>query len=487
MTRTVRHDRIGYIVADDDPMPHDAKWWAVLRTRAVDELTGEPPLSRITLRTNTPGCLPRVADDGLCGLVARPRSVSAQMLTVGAFTAEIHAEGYLPRSLTAAIDAARRTTPSAAQGVQQLTVAPRDPAPPEPPTVPRRQFLPGRGVLLETRVVNEPHMFTLTADPIVPPAVDIVPLTAPVQLARPALGAPWQVAGVPIVLPDQPLHRAQPAIVRGRAMRQDAQPAAGGKLRDAHLADIGLTGVWWTYDEIPATSSPPHKPDLVVFGAPLAFDHVAGTLERLTARTPDGVVRATAAPAFAGATEIELTSVTGLNGAGGDALELEQANSAERELVMTSGYTTPISTTAAVVRLRTPLAFSHRGGMPVVRAPLAFAALGSLAREAQCGDRVLFASALVNVATDDVLRIAGGTPRAELRFVHRLPFYDTTTGLFSHPLTLGLDGSFMLPAIARVAQLQLFVQHGGQAAHPPIDLVPDYCGDNTLQILFKPI
>lgn len=476
MTRAVRHDRIDYLVADDDPMPHDAKWWAVLRTRAVDELTSEPPLNRITLSTTTPGCLPRVAGDGLCGLVGHPRAVSAQMLTAGAFTAEIRADGYLPRSLTAAIDAARRTIASAAAGDAQLTIAP-------PESTPRRQFLPGRGVLLETRVVNEPHTFTLTADPVTPPAADVVPLIDPLQRTRPAAGAPWQIAGVPIVLPDQPLHRAQPAIVRARAMRQ---AAAGATPVAAPAARIGLTGVWWTYGEIPTNSSPPHAPDLVVFAAPLAFDHVAGTLERLTARTPDGATRALTAPAFAGAGEIALTNVAGLNTAGGDVLELEPVSSAERELVVTAGYTAPASASAAVVRLRTPLAFPHRGGAQAMRVSLIFAALGTLAREAQRGDRVLFASALNGVQSQDVLRIAGGTASAELRFVRRMPVYDTATSTFSHPLTLGADGSFTLPAIARVAQLQLFVEHSGQAAHPPIDLVPDYRSDTTLQILFKP-
>lgn len=476
MARTVRHEGIDYLIADGDPMAHDAKWWAVLRTRAVDELTGEPPLNPITLSTTTPGCLPRVADHGLCGLVARPCAVAAQILTAGAFTAEIRADGYLPRSLTGAINTARRTTPSVASGDSLLTIAPPEPAP-------RRQFLPGRGVLLETRTPNEPHAFTLTADPLVPPLANIVPLTDPVQQARPAAGAPWQIVGVPLVLPDQPLHRVQPAIVRGRALRQ---PIASAAPIAAPGARIGLTGVWWTYREIPVNSSPPHAPDLVVFPAPLAFDHATGALERLTARAPDGIARATAAPVLVGAAEIALTNVSGLNSAGGDVLELESAGSAERELVITAGFVPPTSTTAASVRLRTPLAFPHRGGTPVVHATLTFAASGSLVREAQRGDRVLFANTLASVATDDVLRIAGGTPVAELRLVRRLPLYDATTNTFSHPVTLGMDGSFTLPPIARVAQIQLFVEHNGQATHRPIDLSPDYRGDTTLQILFTP-
>ena len=93
MARTVRSEGIDYTIADDDRQPYDARWWAVLRTRAVDELTGEPPLNRIAVSTATPGCLPRVAGDGLCGLVARPGAVSGALLAPGMLTAEIRADG----------------------------------------------------------------------------------------------------------------------------------------------------------------------------------------------------------------------------------------------------------------------------------------------------------------------------------------------------------------------------------------------------------
>ncbi|MEO8007716.1 MAG: hypothetical protein ABI728_04240, partial [Betaproteobacteria bacterium] len=305
MTRTLRHERMDYLVADADLLPQDLGWWAVLRTRAVDELTGAPPLNRVTLTTTTRGCLPRVAENGLCGLIARPRDVSGQMLTAGAFTAELRADGYLPRSLTAAIDAARRAAASAAAGATQLSIAPPEPAPPAT----RRQFVAGRGVLLETRTPNTPHEFSVVAEPAIAPAPGIVPLSDPVQAPRPAAGAPWQVAGVPLVLSDQPLHRAEPAILRASARLQST---AGALPIPAPAAEVGLTGVWWTFAEIPANSSPPHPPDLVSLRAPLAFDHPAAILERLASRTPGGVARALAATAFAGASQIELSNVSGL-------------------------------------------------------------------------------------------------------------------------------------------------------------------------------
>jgi hypothetical protein len=117
---------------------------------------------------------------------------------------------------------------------------------------------------------------------------------------------------------------------------------------------------------------------------------------------------------------------------------------------------------------------------------LTFAALGTLDREAQRGDRVLFASSLAAVGATDLLRIAGGGALAELRAVRRFPLYDSGALTFSFPVPFATDGTFALPPIARVAQIQLFVEHAGQAVHAPIDLVPDYRGDTSLQILFKP-
>jgi hypothetical protein len=477
MTRTVRNGLIDYLVADDDPLPAGLGWWAVLRTRALDEITGEPPLNPISIVSDTLGCVQRVGDDGLCGLVARPRTLSRQLLSSGELRAEIRVEGYLPRSLTAAIDAARRTTPLAAPGDVQLTITPPEPAP-------RTQFLPGRGVVLEEPqppLANVPDTFTLTDDPVAPPAANVVPIVDPVTDLRPGPG-PWRIAGVPVVLPAQPLHRAEPAAVRGRALRQ---PLAGAPLQPAPGTQLGLTGVWWSNAEVPANSAPPHPADLVSFSAPLAFDHPGATLERLTARAAVGPLRAFASAAAAGATAIELDNVAGLTSAGGDTLELEIASSAERELVITAGFVPPLTGTRAVVNLAAPLAFPHGAATPVQRVTLTFAALGTLSREAQRGDRVLFASTLAGVAAADVLRIAGGTALQEVRAVRRFPLYDGGTATFSFPAPFEPDGSFELPPIARVAQLQLFVAHAAQHAHDPIDLVPDYGGDTTLQILFK--
>jgi hypothetical protein len=59
-------------------------------------------------------------------------------------------------------------------------------------------------------------------------------------------------------------------------------------------------------------------------------------------------------------------------------------------------------------------------------------------------------------------------------------------GAFTHPVVFALDGTFALPPVARVAQIQLYAEHASQALLHPIDFAPDYASDNTLQILFRP-
>jgi hypothetical protein len=343
----------------------------------------------------------------------------------------------------------------------------------------RPQFRPGRGVMLERPTPADPEQFTLQADPAAAPALNQVPLVGAVQPAR-AVNA--RVAGVPIVIADQHLHRAEPAFIRGRALRQ---VAPGSAPIPAPAASIGLRGVWWTQREVAANSVPPHPPRLVAFAAPLAFAHATGTaVDRITL-TGDGVARSCRGYAYAQATTIAVHPWAGLNPLGGDVLQIELGNSHERELVVTQGFDATINADApAQLRLRTALAFPHAFAAVVERMAAAPSALGLSEREAVAGDRVLFTDTLTSVTTEDVLRIGGATADAELRFTRRLPFYDGT--VFSDLVPLAADGSFELPPIARVAQIQFFVEHAGHPVQLPIDFVAEPGDANALRVLFTP-
>ncbi len=459
-------------IADDDPLPPELGWWAVLRTRVVDEITEAPPVNVARILDATPRLLPRVGADGLCGLVARPRDVSNLLVTPGALRATIAVDGYLPQVLDGAIDGARRQLPAgAAAGASIMTITP-------PEAAGRPQFQPGRGVMLERPAATDAEQFSLHAEAAVAVAANQVAIVDTVQPAR-AVNA--HLAGVPVVLPDQRLHRAEPALIRGIARRQTAP---GSAAIPAPGAQLGITGTWWTQAEIAANSAPPHPPRIVSLTAPLAQARATGaTLERATL-APDGVARACAAAVDAGATTLSVQSWAGLGAAGGDVLQLEADASGERELVVTDGFDDTIDAAMpALVRPRTPLAFPHRGGTVAMRVGVAVFALGTLEREAVAGDRVLYATNLAGLAPSDLVRIGGVAPDAELRFVRCQPTYD---GAFANPVAIAADGSFTLPPIARAAQLQFFVQHAGHPAQPTIDFVPEPGSDNVLQVLFTP-
>jgi hypothetical protein len=465
-------DALVWIADDERPLP-ELGWWAVLRTRVVDEITEAPPNVPLRVASDTAACRPRMAPGGMCGLVARPRDASTALTVHGALRATVHADGYLPQVLDRAIDAARRQLPAgAAAGATSLVVAPAD-------TAARPQFRPGRGVMLQRPLPTSPEQFTLQADPGVAVPLNQVPLADAVEPAR---GVNARVAGVPIVLADQRLHRAEPARIRGRALRQ---LAPGSAPIPAPAARIGIRGVWWTQREVAANSMPPHPTRLVSFAAPLAFEHVAGTTLERAALTGDGIARRCKSRASVRAPLIEIHPWNGLNPAGGDVLRLEGPNHLERELVVTAGFDASVDPAApARVGLRTPLAFDHAADAPVERTTVVATVLGTLEREAVAGDRVLFADTLAGVPTNDVLRLAGTAADAELRFVRCLPTHDG--GVFSHLVALAADGTFELPPIARVAQVQFFVEHAGSPVQLPIDFHPEPGAANALQVLFTP-
>jgi hypothetical protein len=461
-----------YVVSDDDAVPGERNWWAIMRARVVDELTEVPPLAPLRLTTTTPRCTPRIGSDGICGLVARPVDVASALTTPGALTAEVSADGYLPRSLTDAIDAARRQIqpPGAAIGDDTLIVAPPDPAP-------RAQFLPGRGVLLARPMPPQAEQFTTARQPLGAVPANQVPLADRIAAARPS---GTRLAGVPIVPPTQALHRRGLAVVRTRVRRE---PVPGASPIPAPGANVGLIGVWWSYPEVRANSGPPHAPNFVSFAAPLAFDHDTGVAVERCTLAPDATVRRLQAGVQRDGVEL-LLSWAGLNSAGGDVLQIEPENSGERELVVTAAFTPPTNPEIpALLRLRTPLAFPHRAQTQVVLMNVAAVALGTIEREAQRGDCVLFANTLAGVATDAVLRVAHATPHAELRFVRRVPIF--AAGAFSHTVVIQADGSFDFPRLARIAQMRLHAEHAGQTSQQ-IDVALDYVSDNLLEILFKP-
>lgn len=480
-----------WTVADDDPMPRELAAWAVLRTRAIDELTGLPP--RAALRVVTPPdnsvapqarvlrrLVSRSIEGGICGLAGRVGDVATALTRPGEFVARIEASGYLPRDLTQAIEQARRTMAAAPAGATALTVAPGDliPAPPGQ----RQQFSPGRGVLVERAIASDAEQLALVSS-VAPAAASHLPI-------EPALGATrfagTHVAGVPMHLPDQPLHRAATVRIRGRIQQRLVGPPPA--LVPAVGAQIGILGYWPTY---PSTATgAPVAVDFCAIAPPLAFDHPLGVPVQGCSLTASGTPLRLLAGTPAGSRELLLAPFTALNPAGGDILRIEGAASKEVEVVVSAGFQAPADPLGpARVRLRSATAFLHRPAAVVQALTVGgLVGAGLTTREAQVGDAVLFAGALGGLPAAGFVAIEHGTARAAYHRHRRLPIAvalpapPVNNFVISNPVVVDADGRFEWPAFARVAQIEIAVMHGGLSI-APLRFALSYESDNPLSIL----
>jgi hypothetical protein len=73
--RVVSVESRAVLFSGDEQPPLGDRFWAVTRARVIDELTGAPPTSALTLTTITPGLTPRITPDGLCGVTGIPSNV----------------------------------------------------------------------------------------------------------------------------------------------------------------------------------------------------------------------------------------------------------------------------------------------------------------------------------------------------------------------------------------------------------------------------
>jgi hypothetical protein len=90
-----------YLFSADDQPPLGDRFWALARLRVLDELTGAPPASPITLESDTPLTAPRIASDGLVGLVGFPRGPFPALATQPyVLQITVRAEGYVSQQVT---------------------------------------------------------------------------------------------------------------------------------------------------------------------------------------------------------------------------------------------------------------------------------------------------------------------------------------------------------------------------------------------------
>jgi len=102
--RTVAVDGQLYTFSSDDEVPLSERTWALVGMQLVDEITDEPISSVVTIEAAEPGFIPRVASDGLVGLIGIPSRVFPK-LDVQSYTIHltVTAEGYVARQVAVTI------------------------------------------------------------------------------------------------------------------------------------------------------------------------------------------------------------------------------------------------------------------------------------------------------------------------------------------------------------------------------------------------
>jgi hypothetical protein len=239
------------------------------------------------------------------------------------------------------------------------------------------------------------------------------------------------------------LHRA-PVIIAGRVV--DASQAS------LNNAAITVNGVWPTMASL--QNPAPAAPNLIALLSPLYADRDATATvaaQNLTAGAP---TKTLLLPGNVGDTTLRLSDQVGL--ALSSIIGLDQQDPQQGEYVSVVSITQAGATPQqpATAMLPFPLARPHALGTAAIpMTPAAAGAANALARPAQVGDVTMFPAAMSGL--DDTMSavvVAGGGVATVER--HAASLYVAPSDV---------NGHMVLPAVHRLAQLQLRVHHPSQA------------------------
>jgi hypothetical protein len=313
MTRRVVNVGSEAVLFSSDGQPPLAdRTWALVRARVVDELTGEPPVTRMTVETDRTDVTTRAATGGLVGLVGIPSrafpALNAQDYRVGL---TVGAEGYVARRES--VKVAKDTSfPAvfAATNVGDLALH-------REPTV-----ISGRTVLASGGTTAPVAGATVQLTGVwrtLPPANVVVPaespllvsLEPPTYFARDAAPARLRRRNMtPVAGQDKQLLDAAPkgsATLRlsdrvGLAANDIIAVGEGDPERTEYLVVASVKGA--------TTADQPAAAALVY---PTAREHAAGALARKVAPQAPGANRAFGRECIAGDAVVFLNSLAGLN------------------------------------------------------------------------------------------------------------------------------------------------------------------------------
>ena len=310
--RTIQLDSTTVLFSPDDPVALMDRWQALVKVRVTDEMTGEPPRNEVSLQVKEPRMIPRIAGDGIGGVVGIPRQ------TFPAITSQKY---FVNLTISAANYVSRQQEVEVPQ-LPPLT----DFSPPELDVELHRQptFITGRTIRF---LGNTP---------------------TPVGGAAISLAGIWRTAPPAniVVAPDPPnLVSLQPPLYSDRAaltqtlQRRNLVPVAGSdkgllddllpEMNQIRLSDrLGLAaGDILLIDDlqpdltefiaiktVPVTS-PADQPTLITLDYPLAQSHRRDAVVRRLNPQPSGPPQQVIAAANVGDTCVFLDDLIGLAGA----------------------------------------------------------------------------------------------------------------------------------------------------------------------------
>lgn len=448
------------LISPDDPAPRGARFWALVRARVIDEMTGSAPLTAITLESDLAPTTPRVSDGGLVGVVGVPRHVF-QVLAAHGYSVRltVRAPGYIPRRASVVVPNDQRSIAAPAPAALATVLTLND----------RSRLSPG-----ETLLVGPagPNLVAVRIRALGPGANQVT--FAPPLPAGPAFAVGDPVVPVvpddfaPANAGDLALHR-EPVVLTGRTVRVTA---AGTTILAG--AAVRITGFWRTPP--PANVSVPAiPPNLVSVHPALYADRapVIGQLRRRNLAPVAGDDKSLLDDVPAGATVLRLSDRQNLTVGGILLIDPDIPDRAEH-LAVTAIAGASAATLPARVTVDYPLAFPHPAGARVRRVtPQPLGATKQLTREALRGDTTVFLNSVTGLAAGQQARVTGGPSPDEH---HELRLYTATSDA---------DGYYRLPPLSRVAQVEIRAEHG--ALTPVTErLRPDYTQrENRLDLIFR--
>jgi hypothetical protein len=470
---TVTVDRHTYSFTPDDNDLATRRHRAIVRGRLVDELTGQPPRAAAELSVAERGCVARVAEDGLFGLVGRPWLACNPLLAPSLrVTLSIRAAGFLPielpvnipfdrRELTAA--AARNTNALALDDASGLAVGQRllvgDIASPALPGAPHADI----EELAEIVALGNPGPH------------DVL-LRGPLRFDHPvhALVAPEAFAAADLL--DLELHRA-PVVIHGRTLQR-----TNAGLVAVPNVHVGVTEVW-RRPPPPAGGVPPEAAAVVALDPPLAADWPAATAWVTVRDLPaDPTVpgKRLLADVEPGSRTLPLSDLAGL--AAGDILIVDGGDAAHVEFARAQSFAgAAAASEPGVAVVDEGLVRGHSRDARVYRAaPQPRGVQKTLVRDARIGDPCVFLNDITGI---------GGPHDVELSIGGAAPFaYRRLTVLAA---TSDWEGWYRFPPLTRIGQMTL------RASAPPppgppaladrvVTFLPDYAEtENRLDIVFQ--